>query len=130
MEKLNTFPTDPSELSAWWVEELGKKPPKPKKNKVERADEEDEEIPDVENEDEEDDWKKFFDDERVDLPPIASLVASSPRSIHAHMARLSTPPFDQRQSNLDDASPEHYAWRRASPPDQTDPCNGLDKCMC
>lgn len=62
MEKLTTFPTDPSELNAWWIEELGKKPPKPKNNKADGVDE-DEEMPDVENEDEEDDWKKFFDDE-------------------------------------------------------------------
>ncbi|KAF8559665.1 CBF-domain-containing protein [Imleria badia] len=63
MEKLTTFPTDPSELNAWWVEELGKKPPKPRNGKADEVDGEDEELRDVENEDEQDDWKKFFDDE-------------------------------------------------------------------
>ncbi|KAG6376235.1 CBF/Mak21 family-domain-containing protein [Boletus reticuloceps] len=63
MEKLTTFPTGPSELNAWWVEELGKKPPKPKNGKADEVDGEDEELRDVENEDEQDDWKKFFDDD-------------------------------------------------------------------
>lgn len=63
MEKLTTFPTDPSELNTWWVEELGKKPPKPKNGKTNENDAEDEELRAAENEDEQDDWKKFFDDE-------------------------------------------------------------------
>lgn len=63
MEKLTTFPTDPSELNAWWVEELGNKPPKPKNGKADEVDGEDEELRNVDNEDEQDDWKRFFDDE-------------------------------------------------------------------
>ncbi|KAG8217601.1 CBF/Mak21 family-domain-containing protein, partial [Butyriboletus roseoflavus] len=63
MEKLTTFPTDPSELNAWWVEELGKKPPKPKNGKADEIDGEDEELRDVGDEDEHNDWKKFFDEE-------------------------------------------------------------------
>lgn len=63
MEKLTTFPTEPSELNAWWVDELGKKPPKPKNGKIDVVDGEDEELDNVDNEDEQDDWKKFFDDE-------------------------------------------------------------------
>ncbi|KAH0830655.1 CBF/Mak21 family-domain-containing protein [Lanmaoa asiatica] len=60
MEKLTTFPTDPSELNAWWIEELGKMPPKPKNGK---ANGEDEELRDREDEDEQNDWRKFFDEE-------------------------------------------------------------------
>ena len=63
MEKLTTFPTDPSELNACWVEEFGTKPPRPKNGKADEADGEDEELRDIENEDEQDDWRKFFDDE-------------------------------------------------------------------
>lgn len=63
MEKLTTFPADPSELNAWWVEELGKKPPKPKNGKADEVDREDEELRDVEDEDEQNDWKQFFDEE-------------------------------------------------------------------
>ncbi|KAI9571455.1 CBF/Mak21 family-domain-containing protein [Boletus coccyginus] len=62
MEKLTTFPTQPSELNAWWVEELGRKPSKPKNGKADGIDGEDE-LRDVESEDEQDDWKRFFDDE-------------------------------------------------------------------
>lgn len=63
MEKLTTFPTDPSELNAWWVEELGKKPPKSKSSRADEVDVEDEELRDVEDEDGQNDWKKFFDEE-------------------------------------------------------------------
>ncbi|KAG9318573.1 CBF/Mak21 family-domain-containing protein [Chiua virens] len=59
LEQLTTFPTNPSELNAWWIEEFGKKPPK-LKMKASEVDEVDEELPDAESED---DWKRFFDDE-------------------------------------------------------------------
>ena len=32
LERLATFPTEQSELNAWWVSELGTKPSKPKKS--------------------------------------------------------------------------------------------------
>ncbi|OAX42015.1 CBF-domain-containing protein [Rhizopogon vinicolor AM-OR11-026] len=60
MEKLTTFPTDPSELNAWWVEELGANPPKHKSAK--RDIEEEEETEPV-DENDEDDWRKFFDED-------------------------------------------------------------------
>lgn len=63
MEKLATFPTDPLELNAWWIEELGRIPPKPKNCKADEVDREDEELRDAEDEDEQSDWKKFFDEE-------------------------------------------------------------------
>ncbi|KAF9246432.1 CBF/Mak21 family-domain-containing protein [Melanogaster broomeanus] len=64
MERLTTFPTEPSELNAWWVEELGKKPPKPKSSKTDGDAAQDSDIRDVDDEDEEeDDWRKFFDGE-------------------------------------------------------------------
>jgi U3 small nucleolar RNA-associated protein 19 len=65
LEGLNTFPTEKAELNAWWVSELGSKPPKPKPSKKGSAttvdlssdDEEDKEAED------DDDWRKFFDEE-------------------------------------------------------------------
>ncbi|KAH7913993.1 CBF/Mak21 family-domain-containing protein [Hygrophoropsis aurantiaca] len=61
MEKLTTFPTEVSELNAWWVEELGAKPPKPKRTKS-SAVEEDAEM-ESSDEDDADDWRKFFDED-------------------------------------------------------------------
>ncbi|KAH7926662.1 CBF-domain-containing protein [Leucogyrophana mollusca] len=61
MERLTTFPTEASELNAWWVEELGAKPPKPKNSKSGAPDEDDEVA--SSNEDDEDDWRKFFDED-------------------------------------------------------------------
>ncbi|KAI0343197.1 ribosome biogenesis protein Noc4 [Trametopsis cervina] len=62
LEKLNTFPTESSEINKWWVEELSARPPKPKTHAA--NDEDDEEIVDASPEDEEnvDDWRKFFDE--------------------------------------------------------------------
>ncbi|KAJ8589171.1 CBF-domain-containing protein [Rhizopogon salebrosus TDB-379] len=60
MEKLTTFPTDPSELNEWWVEELGAKPPKHKSAKADIGEDEDAE---PEDENDEDDWRKFFDED-------------------------------------------------------------------
>lgn len=59
LEGLNTFPTEKAELNAWWVSEVGAKPPKVKVSKGENAEEEDEPA----KEDEEDDWRKFFDED-------------------------------------------------------------------
>ncbi|KAI0713329.1 ribosome biogenesis protein Noc4 [Earliella scabrosa] len=60
LERLTTFPTKPSELNSWWVEELGTKPPASKKSK---GDEDEDDAPGESGEgDEEDDWRKFFDD--------------------------------------------------------------------
>ncbi|KAI0670714.1 CBF-domain-containing protein [Trametes maxima] len=60
LERLTTFPTKASELNAWWVEELGAKPPKPKRSADTDADED--EDPGDAGADDEDDWRKFFDD--------------------------------------------------------------------
>ena len=59
LERLTTFPTKPSELNQWWVEELGSKPPL-----VRRFDEDHDEadLPEEQGEDDEDDWRKFFDE--------------------------------------------------------------------
>ncbi|KIM36452.1 hypothetical protein M413DRAFT_424821 [Hebeloma cylindrosporum] len=67
LERLATFPTEQSELNAWWVSELGAKPPKPKKSKKEDAGSSSDEEETTKNEDEDgnqnDDWRKFFEDE-------------------------------------------------------------------
>ncbi|KAL4067720.1 CBF/Mak21 family-domain-containing protein [Scleroderma citrinum] len=61
LEKLTTFPTEPSELNAWWIPELGKEPPNPKSKKSNEVEvEEDMEKP---GSDDEDDWRKYFDEE-------------------------------------------------------------------
>jgi U3 small nucleolar RNA-associated protein 19 len=60
MEKLSTFPTDPSELNSWWVEELGVKPPK---HHSAKGDVEEDEAAESVGENDEDDWRKFFDED-------------------------------------------------------------------
>ncbi|THH30727.1 hypothetical protein EUX98_g3468 [Antrodiella citrinella] len=64
LEQLNTFPTEGKELSSWWVEELGSRPPKPKSTGEDDVDQ----TPNGEAsqdlaEDAEDDWRKYFEDE-------------------------------------------------------------------
>ncbi|KAI0704327.1 ribosome biogenesis protein Noc4 [Cytidiella melzeri] len=63
LEKLNTFPTEASELNKWWVEEFAVRPPKPKASAAADA-EEVEEDPDASPDDADtaDDWRKFFDE--------------------------------------------------------------------
>ncbi|KAG2077931.1 CBF-domain-containing protein [Suillus decipiens] len=60
MEKLSTFPTDPSELNSWWVEELGAKP---QKHKSSQGDAEGDDVAESVDENHEDDWRKFFDED-------------------------------------------------------------------
>ncbi len=78
LERLTTFPTEPSEINAWWVAELGTPPPKPKRSKTigghSDSDREDEperkDLNEKDNEDEgDDDWRKYFEDEPA--PPEA-----------------------------------------------------------
>ncbi|EIN08634.1 CBF-domain-containing protein [Punctularia strigosozonata HHB-11173 SS5] len=68
LERLDTFPTDPAELNAWWVTELGAKPPKTKSRSstadAEDSDSDSESAPNAEDAEDgdDDDWRKFFDD--------------------------------------------------------------------
>ncbi|KAJ6557232.1 CBF/Mak21 family-domain-containing protein [Mycena vulgaris] len=83
LEGLNTFPTDKAELNAWWVSELGSKPPKPKPSKKGSASAEDlssDEEGDKEGEDE-DDWRKFFDED-------TSTDANKPKTPAARLHKL------------------------------------------
>lgn len=59
-----TFPTEPSEINKWWVEEFAVCPPKPKRAAAE-DEEEDQESPDVvpDDADTTDDWRRFFDED-------------------------------------------------------------------
>ena len=85
--RLSTFPTEQSELNAWWVPELGIKPPKPKYVKKKPSpgiavNEPDDDVDEVmedgeENQDEADDWRKFFDEPP---PNDASAGSSQPRA--------------------------------------------------
>ncbi|KAI6166923.1 CBF/Mak21 family-domain-containing protein, partial [Pisolithus thermaeus] len=60
VDRLKTFPTETSELNAWWISELGEKPVTLRSEKSAADDEEDMAISDAENED---DWRKFFDEQ-------------------------------------------------------------------
>ena len=97
LERLSTFPTEQSELNAWWVTELGSKPPKPKKSKKATADAEsssdEEEKGDQENDGENDDWRKFFDDEPAtagDGKAKSSGVRLHKMTIHQSLHSLSS----------------------------------------
>lgn len=97
LERLSTFPTEQSELNAWWVTELGSKPPKAKKSKKGTADAEsssdEEEKGDQENDGENDDWRKFFDDEPApagDGKAKASGVRLHKMTIHQSLHSLSS----------------------------------------
>lgn len=86
-EKINTFPTDPAELNAWWVSELGAKPPKPKRSSKKStpdgpSSDEDEDKDGEGAEAEEDDWRKFFDEEPASTDP------SKPRMAGARLHKL------------------------------------------
>ncbi|KAJ7202823.1 CBF/Mak21 family-domain-containing protein [Mycena pura] len=65
LEGLNTFPTEKAELNAWWVAEMGVKPPKPKPSKrgAAGASDSDEEADGDVVDNDEDDWRKFFDED-------------------------------------------------------------------
>ena len=64
LERLTTFPTEPTELNKWWVEELGARPPKPKSAGKNEDEDEDDSHEIAENDDDAtDDWRKFFDEQ-------------------------------------------------------------------
>jgi U3 small nucleolar RNA-associated protein 19 len=69
LERLGTFPTEQSELNAWWVNELGAKPPKAKKSKKASTDadssSDEDGIKKDDDDDQNDDWRKFFEEEPV-----------------------------------------------------------------
>ncbi|KAJ7857769.1 CBF/Mak21 family-domain-containing protein [Mycena leptocephala] len=83
LEGLNTFPTEKEELNAWWVSELGTKPPKPKPSKKTSAiaDDSSDEEPDK-GEDDDDDWRKFFDEDTT------SKDSDKPRKPGARLHKL------------------------------------------
>ena len=102
--RLSTFPTEQSELNAWWVPELGIKSQKPKHVQkksspspiaVNEPDNDDDEVMKdrEENQDEADDWRKFFDEPS---PNDASAASSQPRarlhtlSIHQSLHSLAS----------------------------------------
>lgn len=57
LERLKTMPTDSAELNAFWISELGVKPPKASRDTKQQGDVLDEPVP-VDD----DDWRTFFDD--------------------------------------------------------------------
>ncbi|KAJ3534709.1 hypothetical protein NM688_g7095 [Phlebia brevispora] len=66
LERITTFPTEAAELTKWWVEELGARPPKPKSAAGKDDEDDEDETPDVEAGGEiEDDWRKYFDNQNT-----------------------------------------------------------------
>jgi U3 small nucleolar RNA-associated protein 19 len=64
LERLNSFPTESSELNTWWVEEFGTKPLKQRVATASYAAHEGSSSD--EDSDAGDDWRKFFDGENAD----------------------------------------------------------------
>ncbi|KAF9568669.1 CBF-domain-containing protein, partial [Agrocybe pediades] len=96
LERLDTFPTEQSELNAWWVAELGAKPPKPKPSKKnttngESSSDEDEAKHNGDEEDA-DDWRKFFDEEptATDGKTKSAHVRLHKMSLHQSLHSLSS----------------------------------------
>lgn len=86
MEKLSTFPTDPSELNSWWVEELRVKPPKHKSAKGGAEEDDDAESMD---ENDEDDWRKFFDEDSNAKDPKKNGVKARTHTLTFHQSLYS-----------------------------------------
>lgn len=87
LERLNTFPTETSELNAWWVSELGAKPPKPKDPKPGSAEDDEgtdvDELPDGAD-GADDDWRKYFDDSTSSAKASAELKKATTPSTRLH----------------------------------------------
>jgi U3 small nucleolar RNA-associated protein 19 len=83
LERLNTFPTEASELNEWWVPELGVKPP-PTKSKSSKLSQETEgnESDDDEAPEDEDDWRKFFDE------PESSSIKPGSNNIRGRLHKM------------------------------------------
>ncbi|KAL0959525.1 hypothetical protein HGRIS_011238 [Hohenbuehelia grisea] len=86
LSRLTTFPTDASELNAWWVAELGVKPKMPKKktgSQLSDDDDDDDPLPkDSADDDDDDDWRKFFDE------PAPDDSAKKPKAPGARLHKL------------------------------------------
>jgi U3 small nucleolar RNA-associated protein 19 len=78
LEDLQRLPTAPSDIGAWWVDEVGAKPPKPKAIKP-GAESDDEEDAAAADEDDEDDWRKFFDEPAEKEPGKGKKAAPAAR---------------------------------------------------
>ncbi|KII84320.1 hypothetical protein PLICRDRAFT_118099 [Plicaturopsis crispa FD-325 SS-3] len=78
LERLTTFPTTTAELNAWWVAELGAKPPKVKGSKsMDDAQVDADEDETSDKEDAHDDWRKFFDEEDAATATPKTVAASA-----------------------------------------------------
>ncbi|KAJ7644308.1 CBF/Mak21 family-domain-containing protein [Roridomyces roridus] len=92
LEGLNTFPTEASELNAWWVSEMGSKPPRPKPSKKRGAEEDSSDDEPDKDEDDVDDWRKFFDEDTT--AKDASKPKTGPRlhklTVHQSLHSLSS----------------------------------------
>ncbi|KAJ7167536.1 CBF/Mak21 family-domain-containing protein [Mycena filopes] len=90
LEGLKTFPTEKAELNAWWVAEMGTKPPKPKPSKRSAGADDvssDEEPDKDDGGEEDDDWRKFFEDDSAPGARLHKLtVHQSLHSLPSHRA--------------------------------------------
>ncbi|KAF8679491.1 CBF/Mak21 family [Rhizoctonia solani] len=78
LERLKTMPTEAAELNAYWIIELGTKPPKTPHGPNPPGDEPEEPTPA-----DQDDWRTFFDD-------APSAKSATPKSNQARLHTLST----------------------------------------
>ncbi|KAF8609790.1 CBF-domain-containing protein, partial [Ceratobasidium sp. AG-I] len=94
LERLKTMPTESAELDAFWIPELGVKPPKPSRDSKQQGDILDEPIPV-----DEDDWRTFFDDDNTSKPTTSKSgqprvhTLSTHQSLHSlasHRAQFSS----------------------------------------
>lgn len=85
LERLTTFPTDPAELNAWWVEELGARPPKPKTSKSGASEDasDDEDVTPAADAGADDDWRRYFDD-----PPAPAAGTTLAKAAGARLHKL------------------------------------------
>ncbi|KAF7771073.1 hypothetical protein Agabi119p4_7047 [Agaricus bisporus var. burnettii] len=91
LERLTTFPTEPTELNAWWVAEMGNPPYKRNRSKShgdalnmevgesKKKDKKDEDEG-SDNDDDDDDWRKYFEEEPVAPEHRAPRYITAPRS--------------------------------------------------
>jgi U3 small nucleolar RNA-associated protein 19 len=93
LEKLTTFPTEPSELNKWWVEGFAVRPPKPKRNAIDEGEEEEDPDASVDDADTTDDWRTFFDEPKENGTKAEQKTASArlhQLTIHQSLHSLSS----------------------------------------
>jgi U3 small nucleolar RNA-associated protein 19 len=93
LERLTTFPTEPTELNAWWVAEMGNPPSKRTRSKsngddpdgeVEEPKKKDKKDEDEDSDEDDDDWRKFFEEE----PPAPEVPKAKTPGVRLHQMTI------------------------------------------